>query len=119
MNNLLTISIILLFSTIVGAFGAVFLKLGSRRLHVSLTLHALGTLVKNGKLMLGIFLYAGASIFFIISLKLGDLSIVYPMTSMGYIFITILSAWILKERINVYKIVGIACIIAGVILVTL
>jgi uncharacterized membrane protein len=43
----------------------------------------------------------------------------YPLTSMGYIFITIFSAILLKEKINVYKVFGIALIVTGVVLVTL
>jgi len=108
---------LLLISTIIGAFGALFLKIGSARFRIKLTIKGITDIITNYKLILGIILYVLGSIAFIYALKFGELSVVYPLTSMGYIFIAILSLIFLKEHMNRYKWLGIAFIILGVVLV--
>jgi uncharacterized membrane protein len=66
-----------------------------------------------------VLLYGISTIFFILALRIGELSVVYPLTSITYIFITILSVYFLKEKMNQYKWLGILFIIVGVILVKL
>jgi uncharacterized membrane protein len=73
----------------------------------------------NRKLMLGVLLYGLSTVFFIMALKLGELSVVYPLTSLSYIFVALLSLYFLKEKMNWYKWTGIGFIILGVILVKL
>ena len=101
-----------LIATVIGAYGALFLKKGAEKLHRSIH-----SLLCNWKIFLGILLYGISSIFFIIALKFEKLSILYPITSLGYVWIALLSNKYLKERHNVYKWVGISLIILGVTLV--
>ena len=119
MNNLTIIIILITISTFIGAIGSVFLKLGSERFRIRFSIIGVIDILKNWRIILGLFLYVTTTVFFIYCLKLGELSIVYPLTSLTYIFITILSAAILKEKINSYKLAGIFFIILGVILVTI
>ena len=116
---LLSIIILLIVASIVGAFGSLFLKIGSNHIITHGGLKKLILNIKNYKLIFGAFLYGLSSVFFIMALRLGDLSMVYPMTSLTYVFITILSSIYLKERITKYKVAGVGFIILGVILVTL
>lgn len=51
-------------------------------------------------------------------LEHADLSYAQPMTSMSYISVCMLSAYFYGEQISVNKILGIACILAGVWLVS-
>ena len=115
MNNIVPILILVIISTVMGSVASLFLKLGAKHIR----LKELFKILQNWKLILGIVLYILSAVVFIASLRLGELSIVYPLTSISYIFVTILSALVLKERINVYKICGIGFIILGVVLVTL
>jgi multidrug transporter EmrE-like cation transporter len=117
MNNIM-MYISLLIAIMFGSSAALFLKLGSEKFKIGFSLNSIMAILRNWKLILGLFLYATSTVFFIYSLKLGDLSIVYPLTSVSYIFITILSVLLLKEKINTYKIIGISFIVLGVILVT-
>ncbi len=98
-----------LLSCVIGAFGALFLKKGSMKL----SLHK----IINPSLLLGIFCYAIGLFMGIIALRFGDLSVLYPLSSTTYIWVTLLSKYQLKERINFFKILGISSIIFGVSLI--
>ena len=98
-------------ATWVGAFGALYLKKGS-----SISLKKIFT---NFKLIFGLSLYGLASAIFIYALKFGELSILYPMTALSYIWVAILSYYLLKEKITKQKLAGIALIIIGVALLAL
>ncbi len=106
--------IIVFFATMIGAVGSLFLKYGSE--HFALNLKKLLT---NYKVIFGLFLYGIASILFIIALRKGELTVLYPMTSLSYIWISLLSIKFLKEKMNKFKWLGILSIIVGVTLIGL
>lgn len=110
---------LMIILTFIGAMGSLFLKLGSKNFHIEASIKNIIILIKNWQVILGVFLYGLSSMIFIVVLKMTDLSIAYPMTSMSYIFVTILSYKFLKEKINKYKTIGIILIIIGVALVKL
>ncbi|MEM4711040.1 MAG: EamA family transporter [Candidatus Woesearchaeota archaeon] len=119
MSNSLIILGLMIILTFIGATGSLFLKLGSKNFHLEASIKNIILFIMNWKIIIGIILYGISSILFIIVLKMTDLSIAYPMTSMSYVFVTILSYKFLKEKINKYKIIGIILIITGVTLVKL
>ena len=61
--------------------------------------------------------YGIGSLIFVYALKFGELSILYPITSMTYLFSFILSKKFLNEKINKYRYISIILIIVGVILI--
>jgi drug/metabolite transporter (DMT)-like permease len=98
-----------LFAQVIGSFGALGLKLGAR--HFSLRPLAL---LRNYYLMGGLAGYGGSSVLVLIALKHGELSVIYPMVALTYVFVALLSQWLLKERMTVPKWIGICLILAGV-----
>ncbi|MBW2988358.1 multidrug transporter [Candidatus Woesearchaeota archaeon] len=108
------ILILAFIATILGAFGALFLKRGG----TGFTLHPI-ELIKNYNLIIGLGLYVVASIVFVYALKFGELSMIYPLTSLSYIWVTILSVKWLKEPLTKTKFWGIVLIILGVVLITI
>ena len=106
------IAIILVFiSTLFAAWGSLYLKKGAIKFGLKNLL--------NGKLILGGLIYLLSTVFFILALKRGEVSILYPMTALSYIWISLISVKILKEKMNKFKIIGIALIILGVIIITI
>ena len=101
-----------IISTVIGACGSLFLKLGAQQA----SWHP-WRLLRNGKLLLGFLLYGTAAILFIIALKGGELSALYPLASLGYLWVTFLSVKVVGERMNALKWIGISLIIFGVIFV--
>lgn len=108
-------SILLVFlAAFIGSFGAVFLKFGAGRLHRDLK-----TLVLNWRLALGIALYLLSFVFYYLGLREGELSVLYPMVSLGYIWTLVWSKLFFKEPISRRKVTGLALIIAGIIVLNL
>ena len=103
---------LIFIATWFGAFGSLFFKLGAKDLTFNLK-----KLIKNYKIIFGIILYGLGTIIFIPALKGGELSILYPLVSLSYIWATLLSIAILKEKMNKFKWLGIIIIIIGVILI--
>ena len=100
------------FVTIIGTFAALFVKLGSKTFSFSPL-----KLIKNYKLMVGVALYVLGNILFIFALKGGDLSVLFPLLSIGYIWIIPVSVKFLGEKVTNSKLAGIAFILVGVSLI--
>jgi uncharacterized membrane protein len=100
------------FATFIGAFGALFFKLGADRLH-----RHIKTIITNWRLFIGIALYGISAIIFLVGLKGGELSVLYPLASLTYAWTCILSVRYLKEKMNQWKWLGIALILVGVSLI--
>src|SRR5450755_5136834 len=102
------------FGSFIGSFSALGFKAGSHRLEGNLR-----SLLTNWPLAAGIAGYLLSSVFFIIGLKSGELSILFPMVSSGYIWTMIWSRVFFKEPFTRGKFVGLALILAGCVLLGL
>lgn len=100
-----------LIATVFGAYGSLYLKLGSAKLTLSLQM------IYNKSLWSGGILYLVSSIIFIIALRGGELSVLYPLVASSYIWVCLLSVKKLNEKMNRFKWLGILFIIAGVSLI--
>ncbi|MBT4540500.1 EamA family transporter [Candidatus Woesearchaeota archaeon] len=109
MNLLYFAIIITVFATFMGATGSLLLKIGSSKFKLEIK-----ALITNYALIFGLGLYGLASILFIIALKYGDLSYLYPFISLSYIWTALLSVKYLKEDMNKWKWISIIIIIIGV-----
>ena len=116
-QTLIIIIGLLLISTMIAAVGSLFLKLGAAQFVIPKSLLTAWHTLKNWRLILGLALYVFGTVFFILALRLGKLSMIFAMTSLSYVFVTVLSALFLHERINGYKLAGVALIVVGVVLV--
>jgi len=108
MNENISI-IIMIIASFLAALGQLELKIGSIKLKKSIK----GT-IKNYFLLAGIFFYILSSIISIIALRGNELSVLYPIASLNYVWVSILSMKFLKEKMNGYKWTGIILIIVGV-----
>ena len=97
-----------------GAFGALLLKFGSKKFSFSIK----GTIF-NYPLLGGFLIYILASLVFIFALKLGELTFVYPFTSLTYIWVFFLSSKYLNEKHSTKKWGGIILILIGIVLLSL
>ncbi len=96
----------------IGSFGAVFLKAGAVRIERNIA-----ALVANWRLMAGIFLFCLSSVFFVLGLKHGELSVLYPIVSLGYIWTLLWSRLFFGEQLTKSKLAGLALILIGVLFV--
>jgi multidrug transporter EmrE-like cation transporter len=71
-------------------------------------------LLTNVPLIAGYALYGVNTLMLVLALKDGELSMLYPIIALTYVWVTLLSYVILREQPNVFKNVGIATIVIGV-----
>ena len=100
--------LLVLAATLIGSFGAVFLKMGASRLDGSVLSFA------NSRLLLGVALYLGSSVFYAFGIKGAQLSVVYPMVSLSNVWALIWSKWFFNEPLTREKCFGLALILLGV-----
>lgn len=102
----------MVIATILGALGSLYLKMGSKQLDKRLR----GLI--NKSLITGLILFVISALMVIIALKFGELSKVFPLTALTYIWIALFSWKVLKERVTREKLMAFILIIIGIILVT-
>jgi drug/metabolite transporter (DMT)-like permease len=104
--------VLVLIASVLGSLGAVFLKLGADRLKNIWSLF-------NWRLGAGVGLYLGSSVFYGWGIKNGQISVLYPMVSLGYVWTLGWGRLIFNERFTRQKLKGLAFILLGVVCVAL
>lgn len=96
--------------TLIGATAQLLLKTGANQL-----VHPdpIG-IITNLTLLAGLSLYGVSTILLVLALRDGELSMLYPVIALTYVWVTLLSLVVFHERVNPIKLAGIAVIIAGV-----
>lgn len=113
MIKLLATSIIII-SCLMASAGSLFLKKASE----NIKLNKLKSLLDRN-LLLGTILYIISGAMVVALLKFNELSFIYPLTALTYVFVAITSWKYLNEKINIYKITAITLIVIGVVLVAM
>jgi len=72
------------------------------------------SIITNYYIYAGLFVYGIAVVLLILALKNGELSVIYPMISTSYIWVTILSFLVFSESITLFKGLGVFSIMIGV-----
>lgn len=114
MNNI----VLTLTSIIMGAVGQVLLKVGVNKLgDFQFNLSGIMALIRNGFIVVGLALFGTSFLLWLKVLTKNDLSNVYPMVSISYIIVVLASRFLFNEPLNSNKMIGIAAIVFGVIII--
>jgi len=108
---------IILAGTFLVAIAQMLIKSGADRLAESGQTGLIGTaigILTIPPLFAGYALYAIFAVMMIYSLKHGEMSVLFPLISLGFVWVAILSVFILHEAMSPMKGAGIAIIVAGV-----
>ena len=111
--------LLILFSVVLAVLGQFFLKkgmlqIGEVPLNITTPIFLLGKVFKSFGLFLGFFLFALSSIVWLVVLSRVELSLAYPMVSMGYILTIFISWKFLGEEISALRWLAVAIISIGV-----
>jgi multidrug transporter EmrE-like cation transporter len=119
-------SFLLVFScTVIGAVAQMLIKTGAGQLGVHVTLidvlhdpllvlrFGLG-IASNLKLFCGYCLYGVNTFLMALALKGRELSRLYPIVALTYVWVTLLSLFFLSEGMNFFRVTGIVFIVGGV-----
>jgi drug/metabolite transporter (DMT)-like permease len=103
-----------MFASFIGSFGAVFLKGGAGRLQRNLW-----SLIFNWQLAAGVAAFLLSSWFFVQGIRQGELSVLYPMASLSYLWTLLWSRLVYKEPFTRNKFIGLGLIIVGIVFIGL
>jgi drug/metabolite transporter (DMT)-like permease len=98
-------------STIIASVGILLFKIASAG--------DVKKIYRNVPFIVGAILFVFATVLFIVALKLENLTSLFPITSLTYVWVMILSKTYLKEKITRWKILSIVFIVAGIVFTTL
>jgi drug/metabolite transporter (DMT)-like permease len=104
--------LLVLLASVIGSIGAVFLKLGAVRLTNVWSL-------LNWRLGAGVGFYLGSSVFYGWGIKNGQISVLFPMVSLSYVWTLIWARMLFRETITKQKFTAVGIILLGVLLVGL
>lgn len=105
--------LLVLGASFVGSFGAVFLKAGSSRLQ-----RRWQSLLLNWRLAAGVVAFLLSSILYVRGVKEGELTILYPMVSLGYVWTLFWSRLFFKEPFTREKFYGLGLILTGIVILS-
>jgi uncharacterized membrane protein len=101
---------LIVIATFIGAIGALLLKKATTdRTFKQALFHWL--------LWAGFSLYGISTIFYILAMRIEQLSAIYPLVSLSYLWTCFFSVKYLGEKMNPWKYVGLLGIIIGIILI--
>ena len=95
--------------TVSGAVAQILMKIGAAQMQPNLW-----AIVSNLWLMGGYALYGLNTLLLVLALREGELSMLYPIIALTYVWVTLLSYTLLHETPHLLKNLGIGCIVAGV-----
>lgn len=108
-------SLILVFlCTVVGAAAQMLIKEGATTVKQPGFIGAIVAMLTNPPLFAGYCLYGFNTILMVLALKDGELSLIYPVIALTYVWVEIVSMFVFHEPMNAFKAIGITVIVAGV-----
>jgi multidrug transporter EmrE-like cation transporter len=113
-----TRSFILVFCcTLLGAAAQILMKKGAGHLAHPGIAGVAAALFTNLPLVAGYCCLGVSTLLLVLALRDGELSLLYPVIALTYVWVTLLSLMIFHETINIFKSIGIASIVIGVAVV--
>lgn len=97
-----------------GAFAQILLKGGTQQQRGDGIADIIVTIFSSPQMFAGYAFYGISALLMIAALKYGELSILYPIIALTYVWVTILSVLIYAETVSFVKLVGLTSIVCGV-----
>jgi multidrug transporter EmrE-like cation transporter len=100
--------------SVIGSLGAIFLKSGAHAVNKNWT-----SIAFNWRLGLGIATYLVSSVLFVKGMSNGELSVLFPLVSLGYVCTLVWSRLFFQEVITKVKLAGVGLILVGIAFLSL
>lgn len=111
----LDIVILTIISAAIAAGSQYFMKNSIHKFRLNIS--GIISLLKNKGVMAGIGMYLLGSVFYLFALDSGELSFVYSIFSSTFIFVLLISYFVLREGISKTRLLGTALIILGILVI--
>ena len=100
--------------TVLGAAAQLLMKAGAQQQTHDSAMHMLLAIFRTPTLFIGFSLYGLSAALLVVALKYGELSILYPVIALTYVWVTGLSVLVYNESINPMKLLGLTAVVIGV-----
>lgn len=105
---------LVLICTFVGAAAQILMKTGTQGTAPDGALQLFLYIFRSPRLFAGYALYGLSTVLLTVALKYGELSLIYPVIALTYVWVTALSVFVFGETLNPFKVVGLCTVIFGV-----
>lgn len=102
--------ILVLIASVIGSLAMAALKSGADHMRVSRK--AAGYRIAGG-----IALFLASSVLYVMGIRKGSLTVLYPMVSLGYVWAMLWGRLFFHERLNRNKVIGLCLVVAGVVFI--
>ena len=106
--------VLILVASVIGSVGAIFLKSGAHGLTAHWT-----SIAFNWRLAVGIVTYLLSSVLYVKGMSNGELSVLFPLVSLGYVCTLVWSRLFFHEVITKVKLAGVGLILIGIVCLSL
>jgi len=101
--------VLVLVGSLIGSVGAIFLKSGAHQVSRDWK-----SIAFNWRLAVGVGTYLLSSVLFVKGMSNGELSVLFPLVSVGYVFTLLWSRLFFREVITTVKLAGVGLILVGI-----
>ncbi len=105
--------LLMIVCTLVTSTAQILYKFGADKLSFDIL-----SIITNGYIISGAVLYGLGAVLLIAALKGGEVTILYPILTSSYIWVSLGSSYFFNETISVFKWIGISLIIVGILFIT-
>jgi drug/metabolite transporter (DMT)-like permease len=106
--------VLVLIGSVIGSVGAIFLKSGAYTVNRRWT-----SIAFNWRLAVGIGTYLLSSVLYVKGMSNGELSVLFPLVSIGYVCTLVWSRLFFQEVITKVKLAGVGLILVGITFLSL
>jgi uncharacterized membrane protein len=116
--------LLLMVGLLFEAVGVVYLSKGLkevgevRKVNVAEIARVVKDGVTNPRLLTGVFFEALFFVCLLILMARADVSLIWPLTALGYVLTTLAAKWVLREEVSTSRWAGVALIVLGAALVS-
>jgi drug/metabolite transporter (DMT)-like permease len=104
--------LLVVLCTLFTASAQFFMKRGSSTLKLNLL-----SILTNYNIIIGLLFYSIGAVIMIYAFKNADLSTVYPLLSLSFLWVMLLSITVLKERVLAVEYLGMILIVSGIVFI--
>lgn len=114
--NIYEVILLTLIAALISSFAQMMFKRSVKKID---NIHHMIGLLKNKGVLIGLAGYFVGFLLYITALSGGQLSVVYPIFASSFIFVTLISATLLKEKITVLRALGVLLVFIGISIVAI
>jgi drug/metabolite transporter (DMT)-like permease len=101
---------LVLGGSVIGSFGMAFLKSGALVVR-----RTWSSILFNWRLAVGVAAYLVSSVFYVKGISNGELSVLFPMVSLGYVCTLLWARLFFNEKLTAAKFAGVGLILLGIV----